>query len=135
GHALANLPATDQLKRAVNDARAVGAVLRDLGFTAEVAENVGRLGSIRAWQKLLNRLQPGDTAALFFASHGVEARAQLPASARWPQGGGSHLPNRIRGGRAQTWRGCAVFVWLCAATPSRCRPTSGCASEDSFARG
>ena len=67
-----NLPAHEQLKKAVNDARAMGAALRELGFGATVEENVSRLAFTRAWQKFLNQLEPGDTAALFFAGHGVE---------------------------------------------------------------
>jgi uncharacterized caspase-like protein len=67
-----NLPAVEQLQKAVNDARAMGAALRALGFEATVEENLPRLAFVRAWQKFLHRLQPGDTAALFFAGHGVE---------------------------------------------------------------
>src|SRR5262245_65683568 len=50
----------------------MGAALRELGFEATVEENVPRLAFTRAWQRFLNRLEPGDTAALFFAGHGVE---------------------------------------------------------------
>ena len=67
-----NLPAHEQLKKAVNDAKAMAAALRELGFEATVEENVARLAFTRAWQRFLNRLEPGDTAALFFAGHGVE---------------------------------------------------------------
>src|SRR5262245_40187132 len=67
-----NLPGHEQLKKAVNDARAMGAALRDLGFKTTVEENVPKLALTRAWQRFLNRLEPGDTAALFFAGHGVE---------------------------------------------------------------
>jgi hypothetical protein len=67
-----NLPAVEQLQKAVNDARAVGAAPRQLGFETAVEENVAKLPFTRAWQKFLNRLQPGGTAALFFAGHGVE---------------------------------------------------------------
>jgi formylglycine-generating enzyme required for sulfatase activity len=67
-----NLPAHEQLRKAVNDARSMAASLRGLGFDTTVEENIGKLAFSRAWQKLLNRLQPGDTAALFFAGHGVE---------------------------------------------------------------
>ena len=67
-----HLPAHEQLKKAVNDARAMGAALRELGFEAAVEEDVPKLAFTRAWQKFLNRLEPGDTAALFFAGHGVE---------------------------------------------------------------
>ena len=67
-----NLPAHEQLRKAVNDARAMGAALRELGFEAAVVENVPKLDFTRAWQRFLNRLEAGDTAALFFAGHGVE---------------------------------------------------------------
>jgi formylglycine-generating enzyme required for sulfatase activity len=67
-----NLPAHEQLKKAVNDARAMGTALRELGFDTQIAENVSRLAFTRTWQRFLNRLQQGDTAALFFAGHGVE---------------------------------------------------------------
>jgi formylglycine-generating enzyme required for sulfatase activity len=60
------------LQKAVNDARAVGAALTELGFDTAIEENLARLPFSRAWQKFLNRLQPGDTAAVFFAGHGVE---------------------------------------------------------------
>ena len=66
-----NLPAHEQLKKAVNDARAIGAALGDLGFLAVVEENVTKLAFTRAWQRFLERLEPGDTAAVFFAGHGV----------------------------------------------------------------
>src|SRR5262245_46427993 len=67
-----HLPTHEQLRKAVNDARAMGAALRELGFETTVEENVPRLALTRAWQRFLNRLEPGDTAALFFAGHGVE---------------------------------------------------------------
>ena len=67
-----NLPALEQLKTAVNDARAMGQTLRELGFETTVEENLQKVPFTRAWQKFLNRLEPGDTAALFFAGHGVE---------------------------------------------------------------
>ena len=66
-----NLPADAQLKKAVNDARAVSAAFSDLGFDVTVEENVPKLAFTRAWTQFLNRLQPGDTAALFFAGHGA----------------------------------------------------------------
>ena len=43
-----NLPAHEQLRKAANDARAVGAAFRDLGFTTEVEENFVRLAFARA---------------------------------------------------------------------------------------
>ena len=67
-----NLPRLEQLEKAVSDARAMGKALHALGFEVTVEENLARLAFTRAWQKFLNRLEPGDTAALFFAGHGVE---------------------------------------------------------------
>jgi formylglycine-generating enzyme required for sulfatase activity/uncharacterized caspase-like protein len=67
-----HLPRHEQLEKAVSDARAMGAALRKAGFEAAVEENVGKLAFTRAWQKFLNRLEPGDTAAFAFADHGVE---------------------------------------------------------------
>jgi formylglycine-generating enzyme required for sulfatase activity len=67
-----NLPAHGQLKKAVNDARAMDQAFAGLGFETAREENVTRQGFLSAWQRFLNRLQPGDTAALFFAGHGVE---------------------------------------------------------------
>jgi formylglycine-generating enzyme required for sulfatase activity/uncharacterized caspase-like protein len=67
-----NLPATEQLKKAVNDAQAIGAALKEVGFDTVVEANPTRLAFIDAWQAFLNQLEPGDTAAFFFAGHGVE---------------------------------------------------------------
>ena len=67
-----NLTELQQLKKAVNDARAVGETLESLGYAVQKAENVGRLDFLRQWQLFLNRLNPGDEAAVFFAGHGVE---------------------------------------------------------------
>ena len=36
------------------------------------AENVGRLEFLRSWQQFLNRIEPGDEVAFFYAGHGVE---------------------------------------------------------------
>jgi caspase domain-containing protein len=66
-----NLPADDQLQKAVGDARAVAAALRELGFETAVEPNPSRIDLMRAWQAFLNKVQPDDTAALFFAGHGV----------------------------------------------------------------
>jgi formylglycine-generating enzyme required for sulfatase activity/uncharacterized caspase-like protein len=66
------LPADRQLQKAVNDARAVGTALTQLGFDVVRTENAGRLEFLRQWQAFLNMVDPGDTAAFFFAGHGVE---------------------------------------------------------------
>lgn len=71
-----NLTEQQQLKKAVNDAQAVGEALAGLGYDVQKADNVGRLDFLRQWQLFLNRLEPGDEAAVFFAGHGVEIDGQ-----------------------------------------------------------
>jgi len=67
-----NLDKTRQLQRAVNDARAVGASFKDLGFEVLAAENLTRGQFNALWQKFLDSLKAGDTAAIYYAGHGVE---------------------------------------------------------------
>jgi hypothetical protein len=66
-----NLPAAEQLKKAVNDARSVGDALRRLGFEVIRGENLGRQALIDKLDELTRKLSPGDTAFFFFAGHGV----------------------------------------------------------------
>jgi tetratricopeptide (TPR) repeat protein len=61
-----------QLKKAANDATAVGDTMRGLGWEVIRAENVGRVELLRQWTRFLNAVEPGGTAMLFFAGHGVE---------------------------------------------------------------
>ncbi len=61
-----------QLTRAVNDARAVAAALKPLGFTVKSIENPTRRDLNTAWQDFLNGITAGDTIAVFFAGHGVQ---------------------------------------------------------------
>lgn len=67
-----NLDSGKQLKKAVNDARAVAAALKALGFDAELGENPTRREFFRLWTRFTERLSPGDVAAFFFAGHGVD---------------------------------------------------------------
>jgi uncharacterized caspase-like protein len=67
-----NLGQQQQLQRAVNDARSVGTALASLGFEVVRAENLGRGAFNAEWQKFLDKLQPDDTAAIYFSGHGVE---------------------------------------------------------------
>jgi predicted metalloprotease len=67
----ANLPADQQLRKAVNDARAVGDALGRIGFDVIRGENLGRLALLAKFDELTQRLEPGDTAFFFFAGHGV----------------------------------------------------------------
>jgi formylglycine-generating enzyme required for sulfatase activity len=66
-----NLAANEQLKKAVNDARAVGDALRRLGFEVIRGENLGRQALVDKLDELTRKLSPGDTAFFFFAGHGV----------------------------------------------------------------
>jgi hypothetical protein len=67
-----NLKADQQLRKAVNDSRSAGDALSAVGFEVIRAENVRRLEFNRVWQRFLNRIDPGDTVAVYFAGHGVE---------------------------------------------------------------
>ena len=66
-----NLPADRQLKKAANDATTIAETLRSLGFEVIVGTNLGRQAMIDKLAEFTAQLQPGDTAALFFAGHGV----------------------------------------------------------------
>jgi len=67
-----NLGPQKQLERAVNDARAVGAALTSVGFEVDAAENLGRAAFNAKWQQFIDKLQPDDTAAIYFSGHGIE---------------------------------------------------------------
>jgi hypothetical protein len=67
-----NLKSDHQLRKAVNDSRSVGSALSAVGFEVIRGENLQRLDFNRTWQRFLNRIEPGDTVAVFFAGHGVE---------------------------------------------------------------
>jgi formylglycine-generating enzyme required for sulfatase activity len=67
----ANLPAHEQLQKAVNDAQAVGKALGNLGFEVISGENVGRQALVDRLDAFTRRLSPGDTAFFFFSGHGV----------------------------------------------------------------
>ena len=66
-----NLPPDRQLRKAVNDARAVGDALRSLDFEVIRGENPGRQALVDKFDELTQRLSPGETAFFFFAGHGV----------------------------------------------------------------
>ena len=67
-----NLAPDKQLRKAVNDARAIAAALRGLGFDTEEGENVTRREFYRLWSRFAATLSPGDVAAVFFSGHGVD---------------------------------------------------------------
>jgi hypothetical protein len=67
----ANLPDHEQLRKAVNDGRAVGTALRQIGFEVISGENLGRAALVDRLDELMRRLSPGDTVLFFFSGHGV----------------------------------------------------------------
>lgn len=66
-----NMPADRQLQKAVNDAHTVAASMKALGFEVLIGTNLGRQAMIDKLAEFTARLQAGDTAAFFFAGHGV----------------------------------------------------------------
>jgi formylglycine-generating enzyme required for sulfatase activity len=67
-----NLPRERQLAKAVNDARAMEAALKAVGFDVIKAEDVGRSTFHHSWQQLLDKVALGDEVAVFYSGHGVE---------------------------------------------------------------
>lgn len=60
------------LAKAVADARAMEAKLSSVGFETVLAVDVSRREMNRAIARFTNMLEPGDTAMVFYAGHGVE---------------------------------------------------------------
>jgi hypothetical protein len=68
-----DLPPQNQLQRAVGDAKLMRAAFRKLGFEViPVSDDVTRREFAQAWQRYLKAIEPGSTAAFFFAGHGVQ---------------------------------------------------------------
>src|SRR5579883_1432007 len=77
GHRLAlvvgnNNYAKAPLKNAVNDARAIGAALKDTGFQVQVLENASARALDTAVNEFIQRIGAGDAALFYFAGHGVQ---------------------------------------------------------------
>lgn len=62
----------EPLKKAVNDARAVAATMRKLGFQVTLGENLGRREFNEKFSTFESAIQPGDTAFVFYSGHGVD---------------------------------------------------------------
>jgi formylglycine-generating enzyme required for sulfatase activity len=60
------------LKNAVNDARGVGAALRDVGFTVDVVTDASLARMEEAVNRFASLLKPGDVAVFYYAGHGVQ---------------------------------------------------------------
>lgn len=65
-----------KLSNAVNDARAMGAALRALGFAVTVVENATLKRFRDEVDAFAGRVESGDVAAFYFAGHGVEVDAR-----------------------------------------------------------
>ncbi len=63
--------ADHQLKKAVNDAMAVGDALERDGFAVIRGTDLSRGAMVDKLYDLTSRIQPGDTAFVYFAGHGV----------------------------------------------------------------
>ncbi len=64
------------LKKAVNDARAVATTLEEIGFQVISGENLTRRRMNRSLAKLLGSITPGDQVFFFFAGHGLALGAE-----------------------------------------------------------
>jgi hypothetical protein len=67
-----NLPAAQQLDRAVNDASAIASTLASLHFAVTPGKNLSRAQFNALWQAFLDAIKPGDDIVIYFAGHGVE---------------------------------------------------------------
>jgi hypothetical protein len=67
-----NLGPQAQLRKAKGDSAAIAKALKDLGFDVIAKDDVTRSAFNSHWQDFLNKLSPGDTAAFYFAGHGIE---------------------------------------------------------------
>ena len=65
-----------KLQKAVNDARTMGDVLKQLGFRVMVAENQTRQAFSQTLLAFDTSIEPGDTAFFFYAGHGFEIAGQ-----------------------------------------------------------
>src|SRR5450631_3749429 len=65
-----------KLQKAVNDARTMGATLKQLGFSVMVAENQTRQAFSQTLLAFDNAVEPGYTAFFFYAGHGFELSGQ-----------------------------------------------------------
>ena len=85
-----NLKSDQQLRKAVNDSRAIADTLKDVGFQVITAEDATRTNFLRAWQRFLDTVKPGDITTIFYAGHGIElngANFLLPRDVPRPDDG------------------------------------------------
>ncbi len=64
------------LEKAGNDADAVSAKLRSIGFEVTTAKDIGRRGMSRAVRQFEKSIQPGDLTLFYYAGHGFSVSGQ-----------------------------------------------------------
>ena len=88
------LAPAEQLRKAVNDANAVGDALAALGFDVTRGQNLTRSEMLAELFTMANKLDRGDVAFFFYAGHGVSidgANYLLPADIPAADSGGEGL--------------------------------------------
>ena len=81
-----NQYATTPLRNAVNDARDLGATLKELGFRVIVKENATRKDMIDGLREFGAALEGANTALFFYAGHACSSRSATtssPSTRRW----------------------------------------------------
>jgi uncharacterized caspase-like protein len=87
-NAYSALTPDSQLKKAANDARTIGAALRDMGFEVILKTDASRRETLAALRDFSDRVGSGDTAVFFFAGHGVQIGGNnylLPSDVEMPK--------------------------------------------------
>ena len=120
--------AVPELDKARADASAIAEALQSQGFEVLMALDLSRRDMNRRISEFAGRLEPGDTAFVFFAGHGVEIDGEnylLPTDIAAPAAGGrdfiksesialGNLLDRVRGTGA---RAAVVIVDACRNNP------------------
>lgn len=91
-------PAAGPLRNTVNDARAVATVLKDLGFSVQLEENVTRDQLLKALLKFRATLAGKEVALFYFAGHGINvagANYLLPIKSGYQPEGADDVTLRL----------------------------------------
>ena len=73
----ANYSGALRLKNTINDARAIGAKLTQLGFTVTTVEDATRSGLLIAMEAFKRSATGGELAVLFYAGHGLQLQGEV----------------------------------------------------------
>jgi Flp pilus assembly protein TadD len=86
--------AESPLKEPVNDARALGAQLRDEGFDVTIAENLSKQAMRQSLDRFYAKVKSAPTAVIFFSGFGIQSGRQsylIPVDAQiWNEGDVRH---------------------------------------------